>query len=85
MLGLCMWGCQVPAVTHGIVLALGIDLSHMQAGKLNRQHLAGVNKTAGTDKTNCIVFEFTFLELLLHISESVYFSANVTYIYASDN
>ena len=45
MVGLCMWGCQVPAVTHKIVLALRIDLSHMRAAKLN-ENLAGVNNTA---------------------------------------
>ena len=62
MVGLCMWGCQVPAVTHGIVLALWIDLSHMRAGKLNRQHLAGVNKTASRHRQDQLVFTFAFLD-----------------------
>ena len=49
MVGLCMWGCQVPAVTHMIVLALGIDLSHVRAGKLT-DILPGLIRHV--DKTN---------------------------------
>ena len=50
MVGLCMWGCQVPAVTHMIVLALGIDLSHVRAGKLTGILPGLVNKTCRQDQ-----------------------------------